>query len=95
MAAASFLASIDDPVIQESTSKAGAEIGWKYVKAAYEEISSSWSSTNTELYNVDEAHTLVYLYSLPIQHKLTKLDSPRIDPSRGSEITGIVWRKLI
>ena len=58
-AAASFLASIEDPIIQESNTKAGAQVSWKYVKAAFEEISSSWSDLNAKLSSAEEAHLLV------------------------------------
>ncbi len=54
--AASFLASIDDPALQDSSSK--AEVSWKYVKAAYEEIRALWSG-HSELVSADEAHTMV------------------------------------
>lgn len=60
-AAASFLAAIKDPIIQEDEvdSSGSAEIGWKYVKAAYEEIIAEWGGLSEELYSIDKAHKLV------------------------------------
>ena len=60
-AAASFLAAIKDPVIREGedNSKNKAEISWKYVESAYQEIIKEWAGLTEELYSVNEAHTLV------------------------------------
>lgn len=57
LAAAAFLAAIKDPAVDTETLEAA--VGWKYVKAAYNEVLDDWDDLNEKLYNVDEAHVLV------------------------------------
>ena len=95
LAAASFLALIDDPVVQEGSSAAGSEINWKYAKAAYEKVRSSWSTLDAKVYSADEAHSLVFLQSSPVQQWFGYYTDLGLTMAKDSQLLALAGEKPV